>query len=70
MVILKEMKNYNKPRIEIIGAKDVVTGSPETDFIPFLKKNWKKLVLKPKLFRLSSFPITEEKQTDKREQMK
>ena len=29
------MKYYNKPRIEIIRTEDVVTGSPETDFIPF-----------------------------------
>ncbi len=29
------MKKYNKPRIEIIIAADIVTGSPETGFIPF-----------------------------------
>lgn len=29
------MKQYNKPRVEIILAADVVTGSPETGFIPF-----------------------------------
>ena len=31
----KRMKFYNKLRIEIIDAEDVVTGSPETGFIPF-----------------------------------
>ena len=29
------MKQYNKPRLEIINTADVVTGSPETGFIPF-----------------------------------
>ena len=29
------MKQYNKPRIEIISTADVVTASPETGFIPF-----------------------------------
>ena len=29
------MKQYNKPRIEIIYTTDITTSSPETDFIPF-----------------------------------
>ena len=29
------MKQYYKPRMEIIYTQDVVTGSPETGFIPF-----------------------------------
>ena len=29
------MKQYNKPRIEIIYTTDITTSSPETGFIPF-----------------------------------
>ena len=29
------MKQYYEPRIEIIYTQDVVTGFPETGFIPF-----------------------------------
>ena len=29
------MKQYNKPRIEVIYTMDITTASPETGFIPF-----------------------------------
>ena len=29
------MKQYSEPVLEIIDTKEIVTGSPETGFIPF-----------------------------------